>query len=155
MRRQASRYEELYAEWPKLCRAKPRGGKLPYGSRLDKPWIPNPLVRFIRERTRPELRSLLAAAERQGRLAGLDLLTVVITSFNREKYIGPAIESVLNSTFADFALLVLDDSSTDGSAEVARSYAARDERIRLVVNERNLGQFGIGTAPSSSPRRLI
>jgi len=65
--RQASRYEELYAEWPKLRRAKPRGGKLPYGSRLDKPWIPNPLVRFIRERTRPELRSLLRTAERQGR----------------------------------------------------------------------------------------
>lgn len=65
--RQASRYEELYAAWPELRRAKPRGGRLPYGSRLDQPWIPNPLVRFIRERTRPELRSLLDTAERQGR----------------------------------------------------------------------------------------
>jgi glycosyltransferase involved in cell wall biosynthesis len=69
-------------------------------------------------------------------------LTVVITSFNREEYIGPAIESVLNSSFGDFELLVLDDASTDGTAEVARSVAARDKRIRLVVNERNLGQFG-------------
>lgn len=69
-------------------------------------------------------------------------LTVVITSFNREEYIGPAIESVLNSRFADFALLVLDDASTDGTAEVARSYTARDARIRLVVNDENLGQFG-------------
>jgi len=67
VRRQASRYEDLYAEWRNLRRAKPRGGRLPYGSRLDKPWIPNPLVRFIRERTRPELRSLLDAAGRQGR----------------------------------------------------------------------------------------
>lgn len=69
-------------------------------------------------------------------------LTVVITSFNREKYIGPAIESVLNSSFGDFELLVLDDASTDGTAEVARSVAAREKRIRLVVNQRNLGQFG-------------
>lgn len=69
-------------------------------------------------------------------------LTVVITSFNREKYIGPAIESVLNSRFGDFELLVLDDASADGTVRVARSFADRDARIRLVVNERNLGQFG-------------
>lgn len=69
-------------------------------------------------------------------------LTVVINSFNRGKYIGPAIESVLNSSFGDFELLVLDDASTDGTVEVARSFAARDKRIRLFVNERNLGQFG-------------
>lgn len=69
-------------------------------------------------------------------------LTVVITSFNRAKYIGPAIESVLNSSFADFELLVLDDASTDRTVDVAHSFAARDGRIRLVVNERNLGDFG-------------
>jgi glycosyltransferase involved in cell wall biosynthesis len=67
VRRQASRYEALYVDWLKLRRARPRRVKLPYGSRLDRPWIPNPLVRFIRERTRPELRSLLRAAEREGR----------------------------------------------------------------------------------------
>jgi glycogen synthase len=67
VRRQASRYEALYAEWSDLRRAKPRRGKLQYGSRLDQPWIPNPIVRFIRERRRPELRSLLRTAQRQGR----------------------------------------------------------------------------------------
>ncbi len=71
----------------------------------------------------------------------MTLLTVVITSFNREKYIGPAIESVLGSRFRDFELLVLDDASSDGTTDVARSFAARDPRIRLVVNENNLGQF--------------
>jgi hypothetical protein len=67
VRRQATRYETLYARWPELRRARLRGSKLPYGSRLDQPWIPNPLVRFIRERTRPELRSRLRVAERLGR----------------------------------------------------------------------------------------
>jgi glycosyltransferase involved in cell wall biosynthesis len=58
VRRQARSYEDLFADWSRLRRQKPLG-RLPYGSRLDHPWIPNPLVRFIRERTRPELRSLL------------------------------------------------------------------------------------------------
>jgi glycosyltransferase involved in cell wall biosynthesis len=69
-------------------------------------------------------------------------LTVVITCFNRERYIGAAIESVLASTFTDFELLVLDDASADGSVAVARSLSARDERIRVVVNESNLGDYG-------------
>jgi hypothetical protein len=71
----------------------------------------------------------------------LTSLTVVITSFNREKYIGPAIESVLGSRFRDFVLLVADDASSDGTADIARSFMTRDPRVRLVVNERNLGQF--------------
>jgi glycosyltransferase involved in cell wall biosynthesis len=58
VRRQARSYQDLFADWSKLRRQKPRG-RLPYGSRLDRPWIPNPLVRFIRARIHPELRSAL------------------------------------------------------------------------------------------------
>jgi glycosyltransferase involved in cell wall biosynthesis len=68
-------------------------------------------------------------------------LTVVVTSYNRAKYVGLALESILNSTFGNFEVLVLDDASTDGTAAVARSLAALDRRIRVVVNEKNLGQF--------------
>ena len=69
-------------------------------------------------------------------------LTVVITSYNRERYLGPSIESALASTFEDFEILVLDDASSDRSTEIALSHAERDPRIRLVVNERNLGDYG-------------
>jgi glycosyltransferase involved in cell wall biosynthesis/SAM-dependent methyltransferase len=65
VRQQASRYEDLYAEWRDLRLGKPRGGKLQYGSRLDQPWIPNPVVRFIRSRSRPELSALLENAAAQ------------------------------------------------------------------------------------------
>ena len=68
-------------------------------------------------------------------------VTVVVTSHNREAYLGPSIESVLNQTFDSFRLLVVDDGSTDGTVEVARSYERRDSRVRVVVNETNLGQF--------------
>lgn len=69
-------------------------------------------------------------------------VTVVITSYNREEFLGSSIESVLSSHFQDFELLVIDNCSTDASVEVARSYSKLDSRIRVVVNERNLGQFG-------------
>lgn len=68
-------------------------------------------------------------------------LTVVVTSFNRERYLGASIESVLESLFEDFELLVIDDASTDGSVAIAERYARLDERVRVVVNETNLGDY--------------
>jgi len=64
-------------------------------------------------------------------------VTVVIPVFNREKYLGIAVDSILSQTFPDFELLVIDDGSKDESIAVVRSYG--DPRIRLVCNETNLG----------------
>ncbi|MDE3156915.1 MAG: glycosyltransferase family 2 protein [Acidobacteriota bacterium] len=69
------------------------------------------------------------------------LVTVLMTAYNREAWIGDAIRSVLAQTFTDFELVVVDDASTDGTAAVARAWAAADPRVRVVANERNLGQF--------------
>jgi len=57
--------------------------------------------------------------------------------YNGEKYIKEAIDSVLNQTFKDFELLIINDGSTDGSVKIIESYG--DPRIRLVHNEKNLG----------------
>jgi glycosyltransferase involved in cell wall biosynthesis len=57
--RQAAEYQSLYAEWRSLRRPRSPRARLQYGSRLDRPWIPNAFVRFVRERTRPELSALL------------------------------------------------------------------------------------------------
>src|SRR5215510_6164673 len=64
-------------------------------------------------------------------------VTVMIPVYNREKYVGDAIDSILAQTFTDFELLVIDDGSTDRSREVAQSY--HDPRICLVCNETNEG----------------
>jgi glycosyltransferase involved in cell wall biosynthesis len=69
------------------------------------------------------------------------LVSVLMTAFNRERYIGAAIESVLAQTFDDFELVIVDDASKDGTLDVARRYAARDARIRIAVNETNLGDY--------------
>jgi glycosyltransferase involved in cell wall biosynthesis len=57
--------------------------------------------------------------------------------YNGEKYLREAIDSILNQTFKDFEFLIIDDGSTDSSAEIIRSYT--DSRIRLIQNEKNIG----------------
>lgn len=53
--------------------------------------------------------------------------------YNAEAYLHPAIESILNQTFADYEFLIVDDGSTDHSVEIIRSYT--DPRIRLIQQE--------------------
>ena len=69
------------------------------------------------------------------------LVSVLMTSFNREKYIAEAIESVLASTYSNFELLIVDDCSRDHTIEIANSYAKRDDRIKIYVNQENLTQW--------------
>jgi hypothetical protein len=69
-------------------------------------------------------------------------VSVLMTAYNRASFIAPAIESVLAQTFSDFELVIVDDCSTDGTLDVAREYERLDSRIRLVVNEHNLGDYG-------------
>jgi len=66
-------------------------------------------------------------------------VTVFMPVFNRARVLRPALDSVLDQSFQDFELLVVDDGSSDDSAEVVRRYQARDSRVRLVVLEHNQG----------------
>lgn len=50
------------------------------------------------------------------------MISVVIPAYNHEKYIGPAIDSVLEQSWQDLELIVIDDGSTDGTAEVVKAY---------------------------------
>ncbi|HEV7330136.1 MAG TPA: glycosyltransferase family A protein [Flavisolibacter sp.] len=69
------------------------------------------------------------------------LVSVLITAYNREEYIAEAIESVLTSSYANFELIIVDDCSSDKTVSTARKYAKNDARIKLFMNEANLGQF--------------
>ncbi len=64
-------------------------------------------------------------------------VSFIVLSYNYEKYIVKTIQSVLDQTFCDFEVIVVDDASSDRSCEAVRSFD--DSRIRLYVNEKNLG----------------
>jgi glycosyltransferase involved in cell wall biosynthesis len=67
---------------------------------------------------------------------------VLIPTFNVEPFIATAIESVIQQTFQDWELLVLDDCSTDNTFAIAQSYANKDSRIEVIRNTENLGMLG-------------
>jgi glycosyltransferase involved in cell wall biosynthesis len=59
--------------------------------------------------------------------------------FNGERFIAETIDSILAQTFDDFELIISDNASTDGTEEICRRYAEKDDRIRFVRNRENLG----------------
>lgn len=69
------------------------------------------------------------------------MVSILMTAYNRGKFIAEAIESVLNSTYQHFELIIVDDVSTDDTYEIASSYAAKDDRISVYKNEKNLGDY--------------
>ena len=69
------------------------------------------------------------------------MVSVLMTTYNREKYLAEAVQSVLASTFRDFELIIVDDQSKDRSLAIARELAEKDPRIRVILNEKNLGDY--------------
>ncbi len=67
-------------------------------------------------------------------------ISIIMPMYNSEKYIGLAIQSLLNQTFKDFEAILIDDCSTDNTLKVAKKF--KDERIKIIQNEKNLGMPG-------------
>ena len=67
------------------------------------------------------------------------LVSVSLPVYNGEDYIREAIRSVLNQTFQDFELLLLDNASTDGTPQICLEAVARDPRVRYFGSEVNRG----------------
>lgn len=62
-----------------------------------------------------------------------------MTSYNYERYISRSIECVLNQTFADFELIIIDDGSRDSSREIIQKYARQDPRVKYIFHQSNRG----------------
>ena len=64
-----------------------------------------------------------------------DLITVIVTIYNREKYLKECLDSVKNQTHTNFECIMVDDGSTDGSIDIAKAYSIIDDRFKLIQSE--------------------
>lgn len=70
-------------------------------------------------------------------LSNVSLISVILPVFNREKFVAGAIQSILDQTYHNFELIVIDDGSTDSTSRIIRGFD--DSRIKIFRNGINLG----------------
>lgn len=64
-----------------------------------------------------------------------------MTAYNRESFISEAIESILNSTYPNYELIIVDDCSTDKTLDIAYGFSRKYSNVKVYVNEKNLGDY--------------
>ena len=67
------------------------------------------------------------------------LISVILATHNREKYLKRAIESVLRQTYKNIELIVVNDGSTDQTTEILREYTSKDEHVKILTNKESIG----------------
>ena len=66
-------------------------------------------------------------------------VSIIVPMYNAEKFIGKTIESVLSQTYENWEMLIMNDVSTDNSIAVVNEYVKKDDRIKVVNTEKNMG----------------
>lgn len=73
----------------------------------------------------------------------MPLISIVTPCYNASEFISQTIESVLSQSYSDWEMIIVDDHSTDQSADIVKSYSDKDDRIVLLSTERNTGSPAI------------
>lgn len=66
-------------------------------------------------------------------------IDIILATYNGEKYLKCQLDSILNQTYKNIRILINDDASTDGTADILKEYEQKDNRIQVQYNEKNLG----------------
>ena len=79
------------------------------------------------------------------------VVSVVMPAFNAERFVAQSIESILNQSFVDLELILIDDCSSDQTLKILKRYEALDTRVRVFANPATLGiagnrNYGLGLA---------
>jgi glycosyltransferase involved in cell wall biosynthesis len=69
----------------------------------------------------------------------MNLISIITPSYNSAKFIVSTIESVVNQTYQNWEMIIVDDDSKDGSTDIIKNYTEKDKRIRLIKLNKNVG----------------
>lgn len=75
-------------------------------------------------------------------MVATELVSIIIPVYNMEKYLAECLDSIINQTYRNIEIIIVNDGSTDGSAEIIDDYSKRDERIKVITKENG----GLGSA---------
>lgn len=67
------------------------------------------------------------------------LISIITPCYNSNKFISETIQSILNQTYLNFELIIIDDNSTDNTVEIVKSFTSKDSRVKLIQLELNSG----------------
>lgn len=67
------------------------------------------------------------------------MISIAMTTYNGTEYVCKQVESIINQTYEDFELIIVDDNSTDGTYEKLKYFESKDKRLRVYKNEINIG----------------
>lgn len=66
-------------------------------------------------------------------------ISVAMCTYNGERFVEEQLKSMLNQTYKNFEIIITDDGSSDNTIEIINKYISKDDRIKLYINENNLG----------------
>ena len=64
-----------------------------------------------------------------------NIITVIIPVYNSEKYLEKTIKSILEQTYNNYELILIDNGSTDNSAEICKKYQEKDKRVKFYIQK--------------------
>jgi glycosyltransferase involved in cell wall biosynthesis len=67
------------------------------------------------------------------------LISVIIPSYNSGRFLGRAIESVVNQTYKNLEIIIVDDGSVDETEKIAKAWQGKDKRIKYIKHQKNMG----------------
>lgn len=67
------------------------------------------------------------------------LVSIAMTTYNGEKFIKKQLDSIINQTYKNLEIIICDDGSIDRTIDIIKEYQKKDKRIKLYINEKNLG----------------
>lgn len=77
------------------------------------------------------------------------LVSIIVTSYNYDKYISETLNSLINQTYKNIEIIVMDDGSSDNSINIIKNYQKQDPRIKLITHPNNENKglaFSVKTA---------